>query len=63
MCDEAVNDSLAALKLIHDWFVASNMIKKLCAALYTYDGLLFFDEDSDDVTFYCKERCIFSVLV
>ena len=29
MCDEAANDSLAALKLIPDWFVTSKMIKKL----------------------------------
>ena len=27
MCNEAVDDSLAALKLIPDWFVTSNMIK------------------------------------
>ena len=27
MCDKAVDDSLAALKLIPDWFVASKMIK------------------------------------
>ena len=26
MCDKAVDDSLAALKLIPDWFVASKMI-------------------------------------
>ena len=26
MCGEAVDDSLAALKLIPDWFVASKMI-------------------------------------
>ena len=27
MCSEAVADSLAALKLIPDWFVTSKMIK------------------------------------
>ena len=27
MCDKAVDDSLAALKLIPDWFVTSKMIK------------------------------------
>ena len=26
LCDEAVNDSLPALKLIPDWFVTSEMI-------------------------------------
>ena len=29
MCDETVDDSLAALKLIPDWFVTSKMIKKV----------------------------------
>ena len=35
ICDEteAVDDSLAALKLIPDWFVTSKMIKKLYTAL------------------------------
>ena len=28
MCDEAVDDCLAALKFIPDWFVASKMLKK-----------------------------------
>ena len=42
MCDEAVDDSLAALKLIPDWFVTSKMIKKLHTALYAKDDLLFF---------------------
>ena len=32
MWDEAVNDSLAALKLIPDWFITSEMIKKLFTA-------------------------------
>ena len=33
MCDEAVDDSLATLELIPDWFVTSKMIKKLFTAL------------------------------
>ena len=39
MCDEAVDDSLAALKLISDWFVISKMIKNfipLCAQMMVY---------------------------
>ena len=28
MCDKAVDDSLAGLNLIPDWFVTSKMIKK-----------------------------------
>ena len=58
MCDEALDYSLTALKLIFDWFVTSKMIKKLYTALYADDGLLFFDEDSANVTFCCIEMGI-----
>ena len=34
---------------------------KLYTALYAGDGLLFFDEDSGDVTLYCNEMVILSV--
>ena len=34
MCDKAVDDRLAVLKFVPDWFVASKMIKKLITALY-----------------------------
>ena len=34
MCDEAVDDSLATLKLISNWFVTSKIFKKLFTALY-----------------------------
>ena len=34
MCDEAVDDSLAALKLTTDWFVTSKMIKNLYTTLH-----------------------------
>ena len=60
MCDEAVDDSLPALKLIPDWFVTSKMIKKLYTAFYT-NSLLFFDEDSGDFTFCCNKMGILSV--
>ena len=40
MCDKAVNDCLAALKLIFYWFVTSKMIKKILAALYADDNIL-----------------------
>ena len=51
MCDATVDDSLAALKLIPNWCVTSKMIERLYTALYRYDNLLFFDEDSGDVKF------------
>ena len=41
MCNEAVDDCLAALKFIPDWFVTSKMIKKLLTALHADDSILF----------------------
>ena len=35
LCDEFVDDSLASLKLIPDWFVTTKMIKKLYILLCT----------------------------
>ena len=40
ICNEAVDDSLAALKLIPDWFVTSKMIEKLYTALYADECIL-----------------------
>ena len=43
MSDEAVHDSLAALKTIPDWFVTSKMIKKfllLCMQMKIYPILM-----------------------
>ena len=54
-CDEAVDNSLAALYLVPDWLVTSKMIKKLYIAIHTDDSLLFFDEDSGDISFCCNE--------
>ena len=34
MCDEAIDDPLATLKLTPDWFVTSKMIKQLFTALH-----------------------------
>ena len=33
MCDEAVDNSLATLNFISDWFVTGRMIKNLFSAL------------------------------
>ena len=61
MCDKALDDRLAALKFIPDWFVTSKMILKFFTALYADDGLLIFHEDSSNVTLFCNELSIFSV--
>ena len=55
MCEKAVDDSLAALKLIPNWFDTTKMIKELFTALYADENILYFNEDSANVTFSCKE--------
>ena len=44
MYDEAVDDSMATLKLIPDWFVTSKMTKKLFTALYADENIRYFNE-------------------
>ena len=44
MRDEAADHSLAALKLIPDWFLTSKMIQKLFTALHADDNILYFNE-------------------
>ena len=61
MCDEAVDDSLATLKLIPDWFVTSTMIKKLFTAPYPDENIVYFNEDSNNVVFNCNEMCILNI--
>ena len=55
MCDKAVDDFLPALKFVPNWFVISKMVKKLDHVLFANDDILFFDEDSGNVTFYSDE--------
>ena len=50
MCDEAVDDFCS---IQTDWFVASEMIKKLFTALYEDENILYFNEDSINVVFNC----------
>ena len=61
MCDEAIDDYLAALKIIPDWLVTSKMIKKLFNALYIEDNILYFSEDPCNVVFSCNEMDIFNI--
>ena len=59
-CDEAVDDSLAALRFVSDWFVTRKTIKKLLTALYADDNVLNFDEDSGDAVCSCNDMGILS---
>ena len=61
MCDETVDDSLAALKLIPDWFVTSKMIKKLFHVLYANENILYFNEDFGNVVFSFNEKGILNI--
>ena len=61
MCNEAVDDSLAVLKLTPDWFVTSKMIKKLYIALYADENILYFTEDSRYVVFSYNEMGILNI--
>ena len=54
-------DSLAALKLIADWFVTSKTIEKLYPPFYADENLLYCDEDSDTVIFPSKEMGILNI--
>ena len=63
MCDEAVDDSPAALKLILNWFVASKMTENLYTDLYTDENILYFNEDSGDVVFSCNEMSSLNIII
>ena len=59
MCGKVVDDCLAALKFVPDWFITIKMIKKkLFTALYTDENIQYFNEDSGNVTFCCNEMGI-----
>ena len=52
MCDEAIDYSLAALKVILNWFVTSKMSKNLHTALCPDKNLLGFNKDFGDAHFF-----------
>ena len=61
MCDEAVDDSLATLKLIPDWFVTSKMIQKPFTVLHADEYILYFDEYSGNFVFNCNGMGILNI--
>ena len=58
MCNEDVDDFMAALKFVSDWFVASKMLEKFHDALLARDDILFFDEDFSKVPFFANKMSI-----
>ena len=61
MCDEAVDDCLAAFKFVPDWFVTSKMIKILFTAFYADENILYFNEHSGNVKITCNEMGILNM--
>ena len=61
MCDEVVDDCLAALKLVLDWFVTGEIIKKLFTTFYADKYILYFNEGSGDAVFNCNGAGIFNI--
>ena len=55
MCKKAVNIFYAFLPALHEWFVTSKMIKTFHNALFTDNDILFYDQDSGNVTFSSDE--------
>ena len=58
MFNEAVDDFLAALKFIFDWFVTSKILEKLDNALLANDDILFYNEYFDKVAFIANQKHI-----
>ena len=64
ICDEAVDDSIAALKIASKFvnlFVTSKTIKNLYTALCSDQNILCFNEYSGDALFSCNEMDILSI--
>ena len=61
MCDETVDDCLAELKIIPDWFVPSKMLEKFHDALPANDDILFFNEDFNKIPIFVNQMDILAV--
>ena len=58
MCDEAVDDYLAALKSISDWFFTRKILEKFDNNFHANDDTLFHNEDFDKVTHIANQKHI-----
>ena len=61
MCREAVDDSLAVLKLKPDWIVISKMINELFTIFKLIKIYLYFNQDYINVVFSCNEMGILNI--
>ena len=58
MCDKAVDNCMAALKLVPHWLVTSKMIKKIFTDLYVDENIVYFNEYFSSAVFNCNEMDI-----
>ena len=61
MCDETVDECLAALKFISDWFVTSKVLENFHDALNANDDIFIFYKDFSKVTFFVIQMGIVGV--
>ena len=61
MCDKAVDDCLAALKFVSDWFVISKTIKELFTAFYADENIPYFNEHCGNIIFSCNGMGILNI--
>ena len=61
MWDKAVDDCLAALKCVPDWFVISKIIKKTFHCFVADENVLYSNEDSGNVVFNCNGMGILNI--
>ena len=61
MRDKAVDESLATLKLIPNWFVRSKMINEFSTALYVDKNIHYFKEEFGNVVFSCNEKGLLNI--
>ena len=61
MFDEPVDDCIATLKFIPDWFVTRKMLEKVDNVLNTNEDIFFYNEDFGKIIFVANQRLILAV--
>ena len=56
MCDETVDNCLAALEFIPHWFVTSKMLEKFHNVSLGNDDILFFEKKFSKITFFVNQN-------
>ena len=63
MCNEAVDNCLAALKFIHDCFVTSKRLEKFDNVLPANNDILLYNEDFDSHLFLIKNIFLIMIVI